>query len=111
VTTLLHGADAAEAAEATAKEVFEKGGAGDDLPTTRLCAADIGDGISVVQLFVKSGLAGSGKEDKRLINEQGARVNDDLITDAGHLLTAADFATPVKLSKGKKKHALVIMDA
>ena len=33
VTTLCHGADAAAAAEATAREVFEKGGAGDDLPT------------------------------------------------------------------------------
>ncbi|MGV6839746.1 MAG: tyrosine--tRNA ligase [Planktomarina sp.] len=111
VTTLLHGADAAAAAEATAKEVFEKGGAGDDLPTTHIAAADIGDGISVVQIFVKSGLVSSGKEAKRLINEQGARVNDDLITNAGHLLTAADFASPVKLSKGKKKHALVVMDA
>ncbi len=36
VTTLLHGADAAAAAEATAREVFEKGGVGDDLPTLEL---------------------------------------------------------------------------
>ena len=77
VTTLLHGADAAAAAEATAREVFEKGGVGDDLPTLTLSAEDVGDGISIVQLLVKSGLAGSGKEAKRLISENGAKINDE----------------------------------
>ena len=36
VTTLCRGAEAAAAAEATAREVFEKGGVGDDLPTLEL---------------------------------------------------------------------------
>ncbi|MFK7837801.1 MAG: tyrosine--tRNA ligase [Sulfitobacter sp.] len=107
VTTLLHGAEAAAAAEATAREVFEKGGVGDDLPTLTLSAEDIGDGISIVQLIVKSGLAGSGKEAKRLIAENGAKMNDAALTDAGLMMDAAALATPVKLSAGKKRHALV----
>ncbi|AXI42694.1 tyrosine--tRNA ligase [Sulfitobacter sp. SK011] len=107
VTTLLHGADAAAAAEATAREVFEKGGIGDDLPTLTLSAADVGDGISIVQLFVKSGLAGSGKEAKRLISENGARLNDEPLNDAGMMIDASALATPIKLSAGKKRHALV----
>ncbi|OAN98113.1 tyrosine--tRNA ligase [Sulfitobacter geojensis] len=107
VTKLLHGADAATAAEATAREVFEKGGVGDDLPTLTLSAADIGDGISIVQLLVKSGLAGSGKEAKRLISENGAKINDAALTDAGLMVDAAALATPIKLSAGKKRHALV----
>ncbi|MBB3993893.1 tyrosyl-tRNA synthetase [Sulfitobacter undariae] len=107
VTTLLHGADAAKAAEATAREVFEKGGVGDDLPTLTLSAADLGDGISIVQLLVKSGLAGSGKEAKRLITENGARMNDAPLTDAGLMIDAAALAAPIKLSAGKKRHALV----
>ena len=107
VTTLLHGAEAAKNAEATAREVFEKGGVGDDLPTLTLTAADIGDGISIVQLIVKSGLAGSGKEAKRLITENGARYNDEPLTDAGLMVDAATLATPIKLSAGKKRHALV----
>ena len=61
VTALLHGAEAAKAAEATAREVFEKGGVGDDLPTLTLNHDDIGDGVSIVQLIVKSGLVKSGK--------------------------------------------------
>ncbi|WP_288940470.1 tyrosine--tRNA ligase [Roseovarius pacificus] len=108
VTTLLHGAEAAQAAEATAREVFEKGGTGDDLPTLDLSAADLADGgISVVQLIVKSGLAKSGKEAKRLIAENGARLDDAPLTDAGLMIDAAALASPIKLSAGKKRHALV----
>ncbi|MGV6847519.1 MAG: tyrosine--tRNA ligase [Marinibacterium sp.] len=107
VTTLLHGAEAAAAAEATAREVFEKGGIGDDLPTLTLTQEDLGDGISVVQLLVRSGLAKSGKEAKRLIAENGARLNDAPLTDAGLMLDHAALSAPVKLSAGKKRHALV----
>jgi len=107
VTTLLHGSEAARAAEATAREVFEKGGIGDDLPTLTLSADDVGDGISIVQAIVKSGLAKTGKEAKRLIAENGAKLNDEPLTDAGLILNAADLAQPIKLSAGKKRHALV----
>ena len=107
VTTLLHGADAAKAAEQTAREVFEKGGVGDDLPTLTLTPADLGDGMSIVQIIVKSGLASSGKEAKRLIADNGARMNDAPLTDAGLLITADMLAQPIKLSAGKKRHALV----
>ncbi len=109
VTKLAHGAEAATAAEATAREVFEKGGVGDDLPTLTLSAGDVADGISLAQLFVRSGLAKSGKDAKRLIAEGGARVNDDLATDAGQIFGAGDFADAVKLTAGKKRHALVVI--
>ncbi|MVO14229.1 tyrosine--tRNA ligase [Parasedimentitalea huanghaiensis] len=111
VTTLLHGAEAARAAEATAREVFEKGGVGDDLPTLSLSAADLGDGMSIVQLIVKSGLAKSGKDAKRLIKENGARLDDEPLTNAGLMIDAAALTSPIKLSAGKKRHALVQLDA
>ena len=107
VTTLLHGAAAAAAAEATARAVFEKGGVGDELPTLTLTKADVGDGISIVQLLVKSGLASTGKEAKRLIAEDGAKLNDAALNNTGLVLQLSDFANPVKLSKGKKRHTLV----
>ena len=105
-TTLLHGAEAAVTAEATAREVFEKGGVGDDLPLLELSGTDVGDGISVVQLFVRSGLAPSGKEAKRLIESGGARVDDVAVSSAGQMFGAADLSDTVKLSAGKKRHAL-----
>jgi tyrosyl-tRNA synthetase len=110
VTTLCRGADAAEAAEATAREVFEKGGIGDDLPTLSLTAEELGDGISVVQVLVRAGLAKSGKDAKRLIAENGARLDDAPLTDAGMMLDTAALASPVKLSAGKKRHALVVLE-
>ncbi|RFU13167.1 tyrosine--tRNA ligase [Rhodobacteraceae bacterium W635] len=110
VTTLLHGRAEAEAAEATARAVFEKGGIGDDLPTLSLLHDDIGDGLSVVQLITRAGLAKSGKEAKRLIAEGGARINDAPLTDAGLMITAGDLGAPIKLSAGKKRHALVVLD-
>ncbi len=106
-TAMAHGAAAAKAAEATAREVFEKGGVGDDLPTITLSATDIGEGISLVQLFVKSGLSKSGKDAKRLIKEGGAKMNDAPVADAGTILLPADFEKTIKLSAGKKRHALV----
>ncbi|MEJ6707524.1 MAG: tyrosine--tRNA ligase [Amylibacter sp.] len=105
-TTLAHGADAAKAAEATAREVFEKGGFGDDLPTVILDAGDVGDGISIVQLFVKSGLSGSGKDAKRLISDGGAKLDDVAVTDAGTMISEDQLRGAIKLSAGKKRHAL-----
>jgi len=109
-TTLLHGEEAAKAAEATAREVFEKGGIGDDLPTVTLYAADVMDGISLAQLFVRAGLAKSGKDAKRLIAEGGARMNDDLVSDPSKVLHAGELADPVKLTAGRKRHALVVLE-
>ncbi len=109
VTTLLHGAEAAVAAEATAREVFERGGVGDDLPTVTVSSADLAEGLGIVQLFVKAGLAPSGKEAKRLISEGGAKVNDETVTDTGLRYGADDLAQPIKLTAGKKRHALVVL--
>jgi tyrosyl-tRNA synthetase len=109
VTTLLHGAEAAAAAEATAREVFEKGGIGDDLPTVTLDVKELAEGVGIVQLFVRAGLAASGKDAKRLIAEGGAKVNDEIVTDAALRYGAGHLAEPLKLTAGKKRHALVVL--
>ncbi|WP_293447692.1 tyrosine--tRNA ligase [Planktotalea sp.] len=109
ITGLLHGADAATTAEATAREVFEKGGVGDDLPTLGLTRDELGDGLSIVQAIVRAGLAKSGKDAKRLISENGARIDDQPLSDAGLMLDAAALSSPIKLSAGKKRHALIVL--
>ncbi|MEP3638987.1 MAG: tyrosine--tRNA ligase [Paracoccaceae bacterium] len=110
VTTILHGADAAQAAADTAREVFEKGGVGEDLPTLALTVADIADGISLAQLFVRSGLAQSGKDAKRLIKEGGAKLDDVAVANPGQIFDVSSFDAPIKLSAGKKRHALVVLN-
>ena len=124
VTTLLHGAEAAAAAEATAREVFEKGGIGDDLPTFIITIHDFTDEIPVGSdpetapslrrvlvrnLFLKSKLVGSGKDAKRLFAENGAKLNDIVVSNLSAYLTIDDFTHPVKLTAGKKRHALIVL--
>ena len=110
VTTLCHGAEAAATAEATARAVFEQGGLGDDLPTVALSADEAADGVSIVQLFVRAGLSKSGKDAKRLIAEGGARLNDDVVTDASLVLKTSDLSEAIKLTAGRKRHAMVTLD-
>jgi tyrosyl-tRNA synthetase len=109
-TQMLHGPEAAAAAEATAREVFELGGVGEDLPTIRIQASDLGDGVGIVQLFVRAGLSASGKDAKRLILEGGAKVNDEIVTDTALRFGAGHLVEPLKLTAGKKRHALVVLD-
>ena len=109
VTALLHGRDAALRAAQTSSEVFKKGGIGEDLPSISFRENEISDGVPIVQAFVKAGLAKSGKEAKRLIAENGARLDDKLVTNTNLVLTAKMLTKPVKLSAGKKRHALVTL--
>ena len=107
VTTLLHGAEAAASAEATARAVFEQGGAGGDLEVALIDAAALSGGLSVVQALVQSGLAPSGKEVKRLIAEGGLRLNNEPVSDPQTPVDAALIGDGLKVSVGKKKHRMV----
>ncbi len=107
VTTLLHGADAAASAEATAREVFEQGGAGGDLEVALLPAVALTEGLSVVQMLVQAGLTGSGKEAKRLIAEGGLRLNNEAVGDPQMPVTAQLIGDGLKVSIGKKKHRML----
>ncbi|WP_373489433.1 tyrosine--tRNA ligase [Blastomonas sp.] len=118
-TTLCHGAEAAQEAEATARSLFGTAvpaeirtevGVASALPTLKLSPDEVAAGISIVQLIVRSGLAKSGKEAKRLIAENGARIDDAPLTDAGLMIDVAALESPIKLSAGKKRHALVKLD-
>ncbi len=105
-TTLAHGPDAARAAEATSREVFEAGGVGEDLPTINVAAED----ISLVQLLVKTGLVDSGKAAKRLIADGGAKLDDETVSDTGMMVSPDQINAGVKLSAGKKRHARVLAE-
>jgi len=107
VTTLCHGEKVASDVEKTAKDVFEQGGAGSDLPSYRVTMGEVETGLSVAQLLIKTGLTKSGKEAKRLISENGARLNGVLVTDISQTVNIHDFNKPLKLSAGKKRHAII----
>ena len=80
---------------------------GSDLPSYSVTLGEVKTGLTVAQLLTKTGLTKSGKEAKRLISEKGARLNGVLITDISQIVNVDDFNEPLKLSAGKKRHAIV----
>ena len=106
-TTMLHGADAATKAEATAKETFEKGGAAEGLPTVDVPAAEI-DGMGILAATVMVGLAASNGECRRHIKAGALKLNDVKVASHEQVISANDIVDGVvKISVGKKKHALL----
>jgi len=100
-TALLHGREAALAAEQTARETFAGTGLGENLPTLR-----IGDGMVVIHALTALGFTASNGEAKRKVAEGAVRVDDVPVTDPALVLKAGD--EPLKLSLGKKRHALLL---
>lgn len=108
-TKICHGEKAATEARDTAQNVFEQGGVGGDLPSITIAKSRLEGGVALVDLLVESGLATSKGEARRLIQGGGARVNDAPLNNTEQKLSSDDFNAQgfVKLSAGKKKHALV----
>ncbi|MFZ5718417.1 MAG: tyrosine--tRNA ligase [Pseudomonadota bacterium] len=107
-TRMLHGAEAAQAAEAAARAAFEEGRLSTDLPTHEAPTAELEAGIVLAALAVDAGLATSRGEARRLAQGGGLRVNDKAEPDANRTITTADLVDGVvKLAAGKKKIVLV----
>jgi tyrosyl-tRNA synthetase len=107
-TALAHGRVAAELAAETARKTFSEGVAAEGLPTVEVAEGELTAGIAAFALFVKAGLAASNGEARRLIQGGGARVNDVVIEQEGHVVDAGYLVDGVvKLSAGKKRHVLV----
>ncbi len=109
VTKLAHGEEAATEAAETARRTFEQGAAAEGLPTIDVARAELEAGLPVVDLLVSAGLAASKGEARRLIKGAGAKMNDAAIADEAAKATTADLNGDgvIKLSAGKKRHALV----
>ena len=107
-TTLLHGAEAAAEAEAAAKAVFAGGASADALPTATVPQAELEAGMLVAAACTAAGLSKSNGEARRLIEQGAIRVNDALVSDPNAKVSMADMQDgAIKLSAGKKRHALV----
>jgi tyrosyl-tRNA synthetase len=108
-TALCHGRVAAEKAAETARLTFESGGFAEGLPTFEIAREKLERGIHVANLAQLSGLTTSSGEARRLIQSGGLRLNDVVVTDVKAAVGLADV-TPqgvIKISVGRKKHALV----
>lgn len=110
-TKMCHGEQAALDAAQTARKTFEEGASAEGLPTISLPRAKLAEGIPAFALFKDAGLAASGGEARRLIAGGGARINDEKVQDEQQLISLGNLGADktIKLSAGKKKHALVVI--
>ena len=107
-TRLCRGEAAAQQAAETARQTFEQGSVSADLPTITVARARLEAGVPFYELLREAGLAASNGEARRLIKGGGARANDVAIAAETQAATLADLADGViKLSAGRKRHALV----
>ncbi|MFZ9395295.1 MAG: tyrosine--tRNA ligase [Erythrobacter sp.] len=102
VTRLVRGEEAARAAEATADATFAGGGAGEDLPSVAVGPEGMRIGVVLTEL----GFTASNGEAKRKIAEGAVKLGDQIVNDPALLVEVAN-GEQVKLSLGKKKHAIV----
>lgn len=109
VTQLCHGRDAANSVAESARKTFEEGSIGQDLPFIIINKNDLEDGVWVIEAMRKLALIQSNGEGRRLIANGGVRVNDTVISDPEKQLNVSDITISgmIKLSAGKKRHALV----
>jgi tyrosyl-tRNA synthetase len=108
-TKLCHGTKLAEQASVLAIKMFEEKTLSDDLPTIAISKNDLDKGIAAYLIFQQAGLTSSGGEARRLIRGNGAKINDENVLDE-NLLVNSLFCNEdgvIKLTAGKKKHALV----
>ncbi len=107
-TALCHGSEAAKAAAETARATFSDKATSAGLPTFRLDNDELADGIPVIEVVVASGFATSKGEARKLVRGGGVRINDVVVGNESQVITAEDLDAKarVKLSVGKKRHAL-----
>jgi tyrosyl-tRNA synthetase len=108
-TALLHGRAAAEQAAETAHTTFEEGGLATTLPTTEVAWSELEAGLGVLTAAVRAGLVTSTNEARRQVRNGGLKVNDVTVGDEKMRLTLSELTAEgvIKLSLGKKRHALI----
>ena len=107
-TKILHGELAAKKAAQTAKDTFEKGGLGSDLPEIKIKSYELEKGINILDLIANNKILTSKSEVRRAIVNKGIKVNDVIVEDEKRIVSLEDFKKNIlKLSYGKKKHYLI----
>ena len=108
-TTLMHGAKAAKDSADTAKETFVKGGLGKNIPEKTMSNKEFIQGVNIIDLIFQNKLVQSKSEARRILKNNGIRINDSIISDEKKIINMNDVSKDnfIKLSIGKKNHLKV----
>ena len=110
LTKLVHGEEEAEKAQASARALFSQGNAA-EMPTTELTEDDLPDGsIDILTLLVKSGLVASRSEARRAVQQGGATVDGQKVTDIYTTFDKDTFSGEgIVLKRGKKNFRKIVL--
>ena len=103
LTSLVHGKEEADKALEASHALFSAGVSSENMPTVSFAESDFVNGkIAVTDALIKSGIAKSKGEGKRLIEQGGITINDEKVTDVFAAIDRKAFDGEVILKKGKK---------
>ena len=110
VTKIVHGEEEAEKAQMAAKALFLGGAHGGSIPSTEMAASDFEEGMDILTLLQQTKLIPSRSEGRRLVTQNGIKVNEQPVTDPNAKFTVADFKeNELMIQKGKKVFHKVIL--
>ena len=108
-TTMLHGIKAAKDSEITAQKTFVDKSIGKDLPIIKVKKNTIAKGINIFDLVLQTKLANSKGEIRRMIKNNGLKINNEVLKDETKIINQNNFDenNNMKVSHGKKQHVIV----
>ena len=103
ITKLIHSEEDAIQAQEAARALFGAGAESENMPTTELTKAELGEGMTVIDLMVKANLIKTKSDGRRLIEQSGVAVNDKIVEEVNATVTENDFEEgKLIIKKGKK---------
>ena len=108
-TAMLHGPKAAKDSESTAQKTFGEKSIGKNLPIVKIKKNVILSGINIFDLVIQTKLASSKGEIRRMIKNNGLKINNEVVNDDKKIINQNDFDenNKLKVSHGKKQHIIV----
>ena len=108
-TTMLHGARAAKDSKLTAQKTFGDKSIGKNLPTIKIKKNMITNGVNILDLVLQTKLGNSKSEIRRMIKNNGLKINNEVVTNESKTIDQNDFDQDnyMKISHGKKQHVIV----
>ena len=108
-TAMLHGSKSAKDSELTAQKTFGDKTIGKSLPIVKIKKNIITNGVNILDLVLQTKLGNSKSEIRRMIKNNGLKINNEIIIDESKIIDLNNFDKDnnLKVSHGKKQHVIV----
>ncbi len=108
-TAMLHGSKSAKDSELTAQKTFSDKSIGKNLPVIKINKNTVENGMNILDVVILTKLANSKGEIRRMIKNNGLRINNEVVTDETKVIDQNNFdeKNNMKVSHGKKQHVIV----